>query len=217
MTSVRPSSERLSLDMRDFIDNLSKSYQVIAVTTRGHGKSETGNATITYEQAVDDAMAVIKEATQEPVILLGFSAGGYFAYGVAAKYPENVDKLIVIGAGEILPITRSFTFSQESALRLDKGFWEQQRALNPEPKKLDRYLAEFNRMFNTLTISKEQFGAIKCPVLVMAGEKDELPLKMNAYYMIPKSQLAIIPNAGHMVFMDNFPAVWASIVPFLVN
>ncbi len=38
---------------------------------------------------------------------------------------------------------------------------------------------------------------------------------MNAYYMIPKCQISIVPNAGHVVFVENFAAVWAGIVPFL--
>jgi len=41
------------------------------------------------------------------------------------------------------------------------------------------------------------------------------PTVINAYNMIPQSQLSIIPNTGHVVFMENFAAVWASIVPFL--
>jgi len=32
---------------------------------------------------------------------------------------------------------------------------------------------------------------------------------------MPKSQLCIIPNTGHVVFLENFAAGWASIVPFL--
>lgn len=69
-----------------------------------------------------------------------------------------------------------------------------------------------------LTVSKELFNKIKCPVLVMAGELDlnaPLPTVVHAYNMIPNSQLRIIPNAGHVVFFANFAAVWASIVPFI--
>jgi pimeloyl-ACP methyl ester carboxylesterase len=72
--------------------------------------------------------------------------------------------------------------------------------------------------YNSMTASKELFGSIHCPVLVMAGERDmNAPLAtiVAAYQMIPNSQLSIIPNAPHPVFMVNFAAVWASIVPFL--
>lgn len=52
----------------------------------------------------------------------------------------------------------------------------------------------------------------------MAGELDPnapLPTVIAAYYMLPNSQLAIIPNAGHGAFIDNFQAVWDCVVPFL--
>jgi hypothetical protein len=33
--------------------------------------------------------------------------------------------------------------------------------------------------------------------------------------MIPHHQIGIIPNSTHGVFLENFPAVWACVVPFL--
>jgi pimeloyl-ACP methyl ester carboxylesterase len=61
-----------------------------------------------------------------------------------------------------------------------------------------------------MVASKELFNSIKCPALVMAGERDLnalLPTVINAYNMIPNSQLSIIPNTGHVVFFENFAAV----------
>ena len=51
-----------------------------------------------------------------------------------------------------------------------------------------------------------------------AGEKDQnapLDTVIAAYKAMPNAQLAIIPNAPHSVFQVNFPAVWASVEPFL--
>jgi len=72
--------------------------------------------------------------------------------------------------------------------------------------------------YSHLTVSKELFNRIKCPLPVMAGERDlnaPLPTVVNAYNIIPNSQLSIIPDMGHAVFFENFAAVWASIVPFI--
>ncbi|MGZ5254258.1 MAG: alpha/beta fold hydrolase [Flavitalea sp.] len=88
----------------------------------------------------------------------------------------------------------------------------------PEPQKFDQWLTTMNRYYNSVSIGKETFSLIKCPVLVMAGELDQnAPLKtvIAAYEMIPHAQLSIIPAAPHPVFLSNFPAVWASILPFL--
>lgn len=83
-------------------------------------------------------------------------------------------------------------------------------ALMTEPQKMDRYLANLSDFYSHLTVSKELFNMIKCPVLVMARERDlnaPLPTVVNAYNMIPNSQLSIIPNTGHVVFFENSAAV----------
>ena len=62
-------------EMHQFIDSLSKNYQVIAVSTRGHGKSEIGNGPITYKEKANDIIAVINVVTRDSVMILGFSDG----------------------------------------------------------------------------------------------------------------------------------------------
>jgi pimeloyl-ACP methyl ester carboxylesterase len=52
----------------------------------------------------------------------------------------------------------------------------------------------------------------------MGGDRDESNLPQRIVHtaqMIPVSQIGIIPNSTHVVFLENFPAVWACIVPFL--
>ncbi len=205
-------------EMHQFIDSFSKSYQVIAISTRGHGKSEIGNTPVTYEQKANDVIAVINAVTRDSVTILGFSDGAYTGYKVASMYPARVKKLIAIGAGEQVPGLRKVIFDLKEAFRRDSLFWKQRLALMPEPERLPEFWNKMADFYNSMTASKELFGSIHCPVLVMAGERDmnaPLATVIAAYQMIPNSQLSIVPNAPHPVFMVNFPAVWASIVPFL--
>ena len=205
-------------EMFQFIDSLSKNYQVIAVSTRGHGKSELGKEPITYEQKSNDVMAVIKAVTKDSVIVFGFSDGGYAGYKLASMYPERVKKLIAIGATELYPGVRDFTFDAKHGVALDSAYWKQQFRLMPEPQRLQEMFTRLGDMYNHLTVGKELFETIKCPVLVMAGDRDQsnpVQLVVNTAQMIPNSQLSIIPNTTHPVFLENFTAVWASIVPFL--
>lgn len=51
-------------------------------------------------------------------------------------------------------------------------------------------------------------------VLLVAAELDRnalLPSIISAYNMIPNCQLSIVPNAGQVVFLEN----WEAFVPFL--
>jgi pimeloyl-ACP methyl ester carboxylesterase len=207
-------------EMGQLIDSLSKHYQVIAVSARGHGKSEMGSQTPTYERKSADVNRIISSITKDSVTVLGFSDGAYTGYFLAALHPEKVKKLIAIGAGEWKQGFRTFNNSRQALFSMDSVYFEQQMELMPEPKKLDEWLGTLNQFYNSLTVGKETLSAIKCPVLVIAGELDQnAPLKtiIAAYEMIPKAQLSIIPNAPHPVFLVNFPAVWASISPFINN
>lgn len=209
-----------TVEMASFIDSLKQNYQIIAVSTRGHGKSEIGNKPITYEQKANDIKAVIDAVTKEKVIILGFSDGAYTSYKVASMYPENIKKIIAIGAGEQIPGLRKVVFNAKELLSLDPTFWKQQKSIMPQPEKLEEFWTNMEYFYNTMVASKELFSSIKCSVLIMAGELDRnapLPTIIGAYNMIPNSQLSIIPNSGHVVFNENFPAVWASVVPFLKN
>lgn len=205
-------------EMHQFIDSFSKSYQVIAVSTRGHGKSEIGKGPMTYEQKANDIINVINAVTKDSVILLGFSDGAYTGYKVASMYPARIKKLIAIGAGEQIPGLRKVVFDATDAMKDDNTFWKQKRALMPEPQRLPEFWQMMETFYNSMTASKELFMSIKCPVLLLSGDRDmnaPLATVIAAYQMIPNSQLSIIPNAPHPVFMVNFPAVWESITPFV--
>ncbi|MBA4299821.1 Pimeloyl-ACP methyl ester carboxylesterase [Algoriphagus alkaliphilus] len=205
-------------EMHQFIDSLSKGYQVIAISTRGHGKSELGTEPLSIRQKADDILAVVKAVTSDSVNVLGFSDGGLGGYMFASLYPERVKKMIAIGAGEQTPKLRRMDFNAVELFQLDPAFMEQQLGLMPQPEclmELGNQIADF---YNSTSISKELFGKIQCPVLIIAGENDRnaaLETILSAYRMIPDSQLGIIPNAAHGVFLENFPAVWYSLVPFL--
>ncbi|MEA5461490.1 alpha/beta hydrolase [Arcicella sp. LKC2W] len=209
-----------TVEFADFIDQLKPKFQVIAISTRGHGKSELGTEPLTLEQRATDAMTVINAVTKDSVIVLGFSDGGYSAYRLGAMYPERVKKMIVIGAGEVRPGLRVFKFTAKMAMEMDKPFWEQQLKLMPEPNRVEDLFTQVANCYNNVTVSKDLLSTIKCPVLVMAGDKDggnPVERVVSAARYIPNHQISIIPNTGHGCHNDNFAATWASILPFLKN
>lgn len=202
------------------IDLLKVDHQVIVMSTRGHGRSEIGHKPVTYEQRAADALAVLTAVTNEPAMVIGFSDGAYAAYKLASMYPSHVKRLVAMGAGENLKQLRVVSpFNVEAMMKADPVFMKSQMVLMPEPKRLQEHWNQMPEFYNDRMIAdKKLFGSIKCPVLLMAGERDgnaPLATVIAAYYMIPDAQLAIIANAGHQCFVDNFDAVWAGIKPFI--
>jgi esterase/lipase len=156
-------------EMAQFIDSLSQTNQVIAISTRGHGKSEIGSTPVTYEQKANDVYAVIQAVTNDSVTVLGFSDGAYTGYKLASLYPTRVRKLVAIGAGEQVPGLRKVILDTKEAFSLDSLYWKQQLALMPEPEKLAEYWTKLAYFYNHMTASKELFASIHCPVLVLSG------------------------------------------------
>ena len=76
----------------------SQYYRVIAVDTRGHGRSERGTRPFTLEQFAEDLYDFLKSRRISRANILGFSDGGNIALLFAMKYPEQVDRLILNGA-----------------------------------------------------------------------------------------------------------------------
>ncbi len=121
---------------------LSPRYRVVAPDLRGRGRTDKPVTGYTMSDHANDVLALMDALALERVVLAGHSFGGYLAIYLAAKYPDRVDRLIVIDAaitlnprvGELLKpsldrLTRvstsvdAYLAEARSAPHLD-GFWD---------------------------------------------------------------------------------------------
>ena len=206
-------------EFEPFIPKLAEKHQVICLATRGHGKSEIGHEPNTFEQRAHDAHRLLQHLDIKRVVVLGFSDGGYSALKLAAIYPDDVRKVIALGVGDRPKGSRSPTsYSSKTLMAQAGGLFNSRKKLMPEPDRWDEGLQYLNHLYNEDGISEETLSKIECPVLLMNGEKDEYATVeqfVQAYRYIPKANLSIIPNCGHVIFFCNFSAVWESMQGFL--
>ena len=80
------------------MEPFSLKYRVIALDTRGHGKSPRGSAPFTLDQFAEDLREFLDQRGIAKCHLLGFSDGGNIALLFALKYPQYVEKLVLNGA-----------------------------------------------------------------------------------------------------------------------
>jgi proline iminopeptidase len=76
---------------------ISEWMQLVYIDNRGSGLSETGpQSTYTLENNVEDVEALRRYLGLEKIVLLGQSYGGMTALRYAAKYPQNIEGLLLI-------------------------------------------------------------------------------------------------------------------------
>jgi pimeloyl-ACP methyl ester carboxylesterase len=193
----------------ELIEDMSKHRRVIAIATRGHGKSELGAQPFSYTLFAQDAFTVIRHETMEKVDVLGFSDGAVTSYTLTAAHPELVRRLVAIGGPRALA---DWTAQAQADLRASKPgdverdspqFVAQRKTLMPAPQKWDEFIQRLTRMWlDPVYVTDAQIRSIKAPTLIIAGDHDpynQTEKLLELYHLLPDGELAIIPGCGHVV------------------
>lgn len=202
------------------IPRLAEKYKVICLATRGHGKSEIGKQPYSYSQRAQDAYKLLKHLDVNKAIVIGFSDGAYTGYKLAATYPDVVTKLVGMGAGDRPkdPARKPSNYSEDALMKTSGNYFTPLKKLMPEPERWNESLQMLNQLYNNDVITTDTFTKIKCPVLVMSGDKDEfasINKVVACYKKINDAKLSVIPGCGHVIFYCNFPAVWEAMKGFV--
>ena len=170
------------------VDVFAKYYHVIALDTRGHGKTPRGDSPFTIRQFADDLLGFMNEHHIERSHLLGFSDGGNIAMVFAIRHPERVDRLILNGANlNAGGVRRSTQIPIEIGYRIAKRFSNKSDSarLNSEMLGL---------MVNDPNVDSKELKRISAKTLIIAGTKDMI-LESHTRLIaecIPDSRLTFI-------------------------
>ena len=86
------------------ISDLSKKFKVVTIDLRGSGKSDRPNISYTMDMLVDDLKGLIDFLKIEKAHLIGHSLGGAVIQNFTLKYPNYVNKIILICSFPDLPL-----------------------------------------------------------------------------------------------------------------
>jgi pimeloyl-ACP methyl ester carboxylesterase len=193
------------------IGEISKHRTVIAIATRGYGRSELGRQKLSQRLFAEDAAEVIRQAVRpgEKVDVLGFSEGAGTSYLLAAGHPELVNRLIAIGGSlgvyghRLSYLEDNFTLTPESLDKQDPDFFAGRRKLMAHPEQWSALIRGLAEMYKEpIAVRQEEIKSIAVPTLVMAGDRDDytrLDHFVDIYHLLPKGQLVLIPGCGHVV------------------
>lgn len=173
-------------------------YRVIAVDTRGHGKSPRGMAPFTMEQFAADLHKLMDKLEIQKAIILGFSDGANIAMKFALKYPDRMKALILNGGNlDTKGVKRSIQIPIEIGYRFAKLF----AGKSEEAKS---HMEILGLMVNEPNIQPEELRAIQAPTLVIVGTKDMIKQEHTEIIAqsIPNAKLSVIPG-DHFIANKN--------------
>lgn len=195
---------------RHQVEYFSKEYRVIAVDTRGHGRSPRGEAPFTLEQFAVDLKAFLDQMKISKAILLGFSDGGNTALLFTLKYQSYVRALILNGAN-----LNSKGVKRSWQIPIEIGY------------KMTSFLARFSKaaaakkellglMVTQPDIPCEALRKIEVPALVICGTKDMIleyhTREIHKY--LRRSKLVLV-EGDHFIADKNAPAFNTAVEDFL--
>lgn len=218
-----------SLDMRMWDDQFkafAKHYRVIRYDPRGIGKSGIPESPFSHSQ---DLYSLLRSLDVERAYLLGLSFGGTVAVDFAIEHPENVDALILVGAGlsdfnqEVVQ-----SISALSLLAKEKGDMAAIKMIVENPSYIGaEHMAARQKAEQILTENayilrsnfahvrlwrpveppaSQRLSEIRAPTLVMAGEKDYAAIREIADRLeagIGGADKVVISGAGHMMNLEK--------------
>lgn len=192
------------------IDYFSNNYRVIAIDTRGHGKTERGTRPFTIEQFADDLNEFLNERKIEKAIILGFSDGANIAMKFVMKYPNKVSALILNGGNlDTKGIKKRIQIPIDIGYSITKMFIKKSEVAR-------RNMELLNLMVNEPNINIENLHKIKVPTLVIAGTHDMIKESHTKKIAenISGSKLSII-KGNHFIAIKEAEKFNNEIVKFL--
>jgi pimeloyl-ACP methyl ester carboxylesterase len=217
-------------------EDLEKHHYVITLDSRGHGSSETADASGPEAWALD-IVEVLDALNIQSALLVGVSMGGIQAIATAAAAPERVVGIIVADSFASLP-------EEVASARIDGlSSFASQHSMNDVadqyvkdtfvaagdvrgPDLMRKSMGTMDRE-SYLSAVRACFGAdvrpvlerVKAPALVLWGELDaKTPRNLSKDIAAGISNAAFesIPRAAHLSHLDQ-PAIFASLVSRFAN
>jgi len=224
----------------------SRNYRLLTYDVRGYGQTETPAEGYSMDILAEDLYQLLKALTIDETYLLGYSMGGRIALGFTLTHPEMV-KALVLANSPVVPIQRNPEQMKEMMrLREErmKAAEKQGRALGMDdmttmvfspgwPEKHPDVIEQYRKTHlrndpksSMIAMRSMVMGEtppdvsrIKCPTLIIGGERDGLMGADNAragQALIPGSKLKILPT-GHASPIEMSGEFNSTVLEFLAN
>ena len=189
------------------IEALAKDHLVVAVDTRGHGRSPVTSSAFSYDVFADDTVALIQFLQLPPPAIVGWSDGAITGLILAMRRPELVARLFAFGVNFNLGGMKAGGGRTPVFAAYSSRCRAEYRTLSPDPEKWSELVDGLRVMWHSeLHITKRKLAAIKSPTTISDGQYDEIIRPEHAQEMaraIPGGRFVLLPDVSHFAMLQN--------------
>ena len=189
-------------------------YRRIYLDLPGMGRTPAPETIRSADDVLDVLLAFIDGVVgDQPLLVAGHSAGGYYAQAIAGRRPEQVVGLallcpllagihdvpaheVIVSSGELGDDEFRDYFTVQTAETLDRY----ERYVQPAGQLADQSaLARIGEQWE-LTIRPQEEAPYRCPTLVVTGRQDSALGYSRAWELLehyPRATFAVLDRAGH--------------------
>lgn len=171
----------------------------------GFGKTPHPNYSLSVSDYAYGVLEIMDTLGIKKATLVGHSFGGRVAIELAAKFPDRVEKLVLVDSAGILPkrgLKFYFRLLKHKILKFLRGYGLEGSA---DFKSLSGAIA--GTFINVVNYDQRHLlKNINAPTAIFWGDKDyDTPLYMAKIFnkKIKNSHLFIFTNCGHFSYLDN--------------
>lgn len=203
------------------VNILKDRYRVYALDLPGFGESQEPREVLGSPEYADIVKSFMDMHKIRKVSLIGHSFGGKLSIILGSKYPELVNKIVLIDSAGLIPkrgpkyYIKVYSFKMLKAIYMNMFFWlDNQEKMEKFYKKFgsDDYQNASGIMRKILVRVvnedlKPLLKDIKAPTLLIWGDEDDAtPLYMGKIMEkeIPDSGLVVLEGTGHYSYLDDY-------------
>ena len=161
---------------------LAERHRVIAPDLQGHGRTADIDRPIDMRLMADDIAALIVHLGLEKADVLGYSLGGGVAMFLASRYPDKVDKLVLVSANvrsyaiyEEMRAQQSQVSAAAAEFMKDTPMYELYQRVAPHPEDFGRLLDKIGQAMAKPTDFSEEVRGLQVPTMFVAADADMAP------------------------------------------
>ena len=189
------------------IEVLKPRHMVIAMDSRGHGRSTRDARPYGYDLMADDVVGLMDVLKLPKADIIGWSDGAILGLDLAIRHSNRVGKIFAFAANTMTSgvkddVEKNPTF----AAFIERAKQEYER-YSSTPREYDSFYERISKMWaSEPNWTDGQLAAITAQVQVADGDHDEAIKREHTEYIattIPHAGLLLLPNTSHFAFLQD--------------